>query len=77
MSLRSPLIQIICLLVGLLCVSFVARPGLPAALAEVRMPLVLVLVVALGYLELQLRQEPPLQQVLQQFAPDEARERRR
>ncbi len=75
MSWRSPLIQIMCLVVGLLCVSFVAWPGLPEALAEVRIPLVLVLAVALVYLALQ--QKPRLQQVLQQFAPDESHERRR
>ncbi len=57
MSLRSPLMQIICLLAGLLCVSFVARPGLPTALEAVRLPLALVLAVALGYLALQLQQK--------------------
>lgn len=56
MSLRPQLIQIILLLVVLIVASFVARPGLPVALIEVRLPLVMVLAVALGYLQLQLGQ---------------------
>lgn len=75
MSLRSPLIQIIVLLVGLIIGSFVDRAGLPVALMEVRLPLVLVLVIAVGYLELQLRQSRAARQLVRQESEMPAHER--
>ncbi len=55
MALRSQLMPIILLIVASIIGSFVSGPGLPTALMEVRLPLVLLLVVALGYLQLQVQ----------------------
>ena len=77
MSLRSQLIQIILLLVVLIVGSFVARPGLPVALMEVRLPLVLVLAVALGYFEFQRRLNFRCRPLVQQDNEAALRERYR
>lgn len=57
MSLRVPLVQIILLIVGLLLCSLLSISGLSAVLAEVRLPLLMVLGVALLYAGLLQRQE--------------------
>ena len=57
MLLRVPLIQIILLNIALLVVSLLDLHGLSPALAEVRLPLVMVLGVAVLYLGLLLRND--------------------
>lgn len=61
MLLRTPLVQIMLLIVGLIVTSFLPIVGLAAALAEVRLLLLMVLGVAIMYAGvLQRRGEPGL-----------------
>lgn len=57
MSFRMPLLQIIALTMGLLLASVLPIPGLSLALAAVRLPLIMVLGVAVLYLGMLLRRE--------------------
>ena len=77
MSLRTPLIQIILLLAGLVSGSFVSRSGLPVALMEVRLPLVLVLIVALSYLYWQVQLPSPVPQPIRNEDEGRAQEHTR
>lgn len=78
MSLRMPLLQIMMLIVGLMIASFLAIPGLSAALAEVRLLLVMVLGVATLYLGiLQRRTELEVLPVVPTEVPEHTLERGR
>lgn len=78
MSLRMPLLQIMMLIVGLIVASFLAIPGLSAALAEVRLLLVMVLGVATLYLGIvQRRTELEVLPVVPTEAPEHTLERGR